>query len=651
MEKMNGTSMNLELENIEKIGEIFPNVVTEGKVDFDILRTMLGEEVDTSKEKYQFTWNGKTESIKIAQAPSSATLRPCRERSKDWDTTENMYIEGDNLETLKQLQKTFFGKIKLIYIDPPYNTGNDFVYKDDFKDTIENYKEQTNQKYSSNAETSGRYHSDWLNMMYPRLILARNLLTVDGMIFISINDKELHNLKKMCEDIFGANNEVATLIWDKNHSAQAGIYKVYHEYVLVYARDASKISKSKALNSDVFEAGAMKKVSGRHPASEFTFPAGTRFDAPDGTIIEGEYGETEKVIITKGRLIAENGVLKENVTLKAGFTQANQMRQFFYGDRDSLTDTQGQKIVEFYFNATGKIKVVKERGVETPQTTCKFGTQGAASTALAELFGLDETPFSSPKPVQMIKDFIGRFTNEQDIIIDFFSGSATTAHAVMELCMEKEEKRKYILIQLPEDLVKAREVAQKDAVRPIETAIGYLKAKKMELNLCSIGEERIRRAGEAIKKEWQQQKEKKGLLPGEAFPIDIGFKVFKLDSTNINPWDNTKELDEQTLFDTATIFKPDRSKEDILYEIMLKYGVFDQSTSEVDVNGKTMYRVGRRHMIVCLEDNIDDEDIIEICTLEPRVVVFKEDGFKDDNAKINAEYNLKKAGVEDVKCI
>ena len=652
MEKMNGSSMNIEENNIDLISELFPSVVTEGKIDFDELRLLLGSDIDDSKEKYQFSWNGKAKSIKVAQTPTSATLRPCKEKSKNWNETENLYIEGDNLEVLKLLQKTYYGLIKLIYIDPPYNTGNDFVYKDDFKDSVENYKLQTQQVSSSNPETSGRYHSDWLNMMYPRLLLARNLLASDGLIFISINDKEVHNLKKICDEVFGNNNEIATLIWDKNHSAQAGIYKVYHEYILVYARDISKVGKSSALNDELFEAGAMKKVSGRHPASEFTFPAGTRFDAPDGTVIEGEYGGTEKVIVTKGKLIAENGRLKEDVTLKAGFTNANQMKQYFYGDKDSLVDSQGQKIVEFYLTSTGKVKIVKQRGVETPQTTCKFGTQGAASTALAELFDLKESPFSSPKPVSMIKDFIARFTDTDDIILDFFSGSATTAHAVMEFCAENNTTRRYILVQLPENLVEARKGAQKDAVRTLDVAIEYLSSLNKELTICSLGQERIVRAGEYIKENWKRANDIAPLLHQDGqYLVDDGFKVFSLDSTNINPWDNTNEYDENTIYNSASVFKLDRSKEDILYEIMLKYGVFDQPVFEVIVNGRNLYRVGQRHMIVCLEDNINSSDIAEICKLSPRIVVFKEDGFKDDNAKINAEYNLKNAGVEDVKCI
>ena len=238
MDKLNGMSLNLEKQNIDKIKELFPEAVEEGKINFDMLKVMLGDEVDESKEKYQFTWNGKSKSIKLAQTPSSATLRPCKEKSKNWDTTENLYIEGDNLEVLKQLQKTYYGKIKMIYIDPPYNTGNDFVYNDSFSNSIENYKKQTSQVSSSNPETNGRFHTDWLNMMYPRLILAKNLLKDDGVIFISIDDREQDNLKKCCNEIFGEVNFVAQIIWERAYSP-VNLMKHFsnsHDYILCYAK-------------------------------------------------------------------------------------------------------------------------------------------------------------------------------------------------------------------------------------------------------------------------------------------------------------------------------------------------------------------------------------------------------------------------------
>ena len=248
MDKIEGLSLNLEKQNIDKLKELFPEAVEEGKVNFDILRAMLGDEVDDSREKYQFTWNGKAKSIKLAQTPSSATLRPCKEKSKNWDTTENLYIEGDNLEVLKQLQKTYYGKIKMIYIDPPYNTGNDFVYHDDFKNSLDNYKEQTNQTSSSNPESNGRFHTDWLNMMYPRLILAKNLLREDGVIFISIDDNEQDNLKKMMDEIYGESNFITTFIWEKrlNRENRKEV-SVRHEYVICYCKNKTLSKRNLAL--------------------------------------------------------------------------------------------------------------------------------------------------------------------------------------------------------------------------------------------------------------------------------------------------------------------------------------------------------------------------------------------------------------------
>lgn len=242
MDRIDSLSLNLEKNNIDKIKQLFPEAVEEGKINFEMLRAMLGDDVDDSKEKYQFTWNGKAKSIKLAQTPSSATLRPCKEKSKNWDTTENLYVEGDNLEVLKQLQKTYYGKIKMIYIDPPYNTGNDFVYHDDFKNSIENYKEQTNQTISSNPESNGRFHTDWLNMMYPRLILAKNLLNEKGIIFISIDDNEYSKLKQVCDEIFGETNHISTFIWNTDgHTDNQFLIKINHEYILCYAKNIKNV--------------------------------------------------------------------------------------------------------------------------------------------------------------------------------------------------------------------------------------------------------------------------------------------------------------------------------------------------------------------------------------------------------------------------
>lgn len=602
MEKMDGMSMDLTKENIEKIKELFPNAVTEGKIDFDALRNILGEEVDNSKEKYQFTWSGKSESIRLSQSPSATTLRPVVDKSDMWDDTKNLYIEGDNLEVLKQLQKTFFSRIKMIYIDPPYNTGKDFVYKDNFVDSIQNYEEQTNQGMKSNPETSGRFHTDWLNMLYPRLILARNLLTEDGAIFVSIDDNEQTNMKKMLEDIFGEPNKVAEFVVIRAEGG--GLAKQVikgHDYLFVYAKDISRfrpLGRPKDIRGKIIEKDGEKYwIQEDWLRKEF-----------------GKYGNChyEEILEFKG----QEKLDEINMGLKNG--------QYVLIPKDN-----GMNIV-------GRLRNIREDSSKFYTVLKHLSAKGIED--LKEL-GMDKY-FDYPKPVSLLKEIISGITmfsnDKEDIVLDFFSGSATTAQAVMELNAEDNGNRRFIMVQLPEMIEEGTD-AYKDGFR----------------NICDIGEERIRRAAKKVESDWDNKNLEEGLLAdsNENFAIDTGFKVFRLDSTNINPWDNTKEHDEQTIFDTLSIFKLDRGKEDILYEIMLKYGIFDQPATEVDVNGKTMYRVGQRHMIVCLEDNIDDKDIEEIGKLEPRVVVFKEDGFKDDNAKINAEYNLKKAGVEDVKAI
>lgn len=436
MDKLRMKTHDASEDNVAKIAALFPQCVTEriGKdgtaelaIDFDKLRDELSKDLlDGAEERYQFTWPDKRAASRLANEATDKTLRPDLDASVDFWNTKNLYIEGDNLDVLKVLRENYLGAIKMIYIDPPYNRGSDLIYEDEYNIERSEYLNNSGQKDEDgnilvrNLETNGRFHTDWLNMIYPRLKVSRDLLTDDGIIFISINDAEYNSLHKICNEIFGERNYLATLIWDRNHSAQSGIFKVYHEYVLVFAKDADFIHTPKSLNSDSFEAGAMKKESGRHALQDFTFPAGTRFDAPDGTELSGTWGDVEKVSLISGRMIAKNRQLVEAVTLRAGFTQRDQMQQFFYGDKESLVDSRGQKVTDFYFTASGKIKVVKERGVEAPATTLKYGAQGPTSVELAHLFNLEEPPFDAPKPIKMIYDFIYRFSNDNDIILDFF---------------------------------------------------------------------------------------------------------------------------------------------------------------------------------------------------------------------------------------
>ncbi|WP_286154553.1 site-specific DNA-methyltransferase [Thomasclavelia cocleata] len=641
MEKIDNKSLDIKKCNIEKLKELFPNVVTEGKINFDVLRTILGDEVDDSNEKYQFTWKGKNKAIKIAQTPSSTTFRPDKESSKYWDTTENLYIEGDNLEVLKQLQKTYFGKVKMIYIDPPYNTGSDFIYKDDFKDSIENYKNQTKQFMSSNPETNGRYHTDWLNMMYPRLLLSKNLLMKNGVIFISINDKEQSNLKKICDEIFGENSFITTIHVElsttqgmKIKAAQNGNIVKNAEYILVYSKDGHKNIVSHLLYDS-------------RPDYDEHY---NKIIINDKLILLKDYvkSKIEKEFLNESldglykkskifKKIIENNlnviVADDKVTgLNIEDFECGKIYSIERNDKKYLIINNGKKLRQL-------LRLSESYG-KCDDFKASFGLRKIRGDWWKEFY-LDMGNVSKEgnmvfsngkKPVRLIKQIIQMCTDENDIVLDFFSGSSTTAHAVIQLNKEDNKNRKFIMVQLPE----------------------LCDGKSSEYkNICEIGKERIRYVGDEIKQEWLKENKGEGLFADEQkeFPFDIGFKVFKLDSTNIRPWDNENEMDEDTLFDSVDIFKEGRSKEDILYEIMLKYGIFDMPANEIDVNGKTMYRVGKRYMIVCLEDDITNEDIQAIANLSPKTVVFKESGFNNDNDKINAVYNLEKAGVEDIKCI
>ena len=637
-------------DNVKKLAQVFPSVVKDGEVDFEALKEELGNFEEIGSEKYEFTWVGKQDAKKLVQEDViGRTLKFIPEDSKDVDTTENLYIEGDNLEVLKLLRQNYYGSIKMIYIDPPYNTGSDFIYNDKFDISEKIYEEESGvigdqgERLIRNLDTSGRYHSKWCSMMLMRLKIARDILSDDGIIFISINEKEINTLKNICTEVFGDKNFLATLIWDKNHSAQAGIFKVYHEYVIVFCKNIDNIGLPRALNNDLFEAGAMKKVSGRHPASEFTFPAGTRFDAKDGTELKGQYGGTEKVWVVNGRMIAQNGKLVEDVTLKAGFTQAEQMKQYFYGDKNKLVDTKGQKIKEFYFNSTGKIKVIKERSVEATQTTCRYGTQAAASEELERLLELTECPFSSPKPIDMIKDFIVKFVNDGDIVMDFFSGSATTAHAVFKANIEAKVKDiKFILVQIEENLDKSLETAKKDAVRTLEVGIDFLDKINKPHTICEIGKERIRRAGEKIKQEY----------PGVA--IDTGFKVFKIDNTNIK-WNSLLDIGQidmdqmETSSDTVD-FMPETKDIDVVYELMLRQKNVPLSSKVEKIFGGGYSRtyLYADSYLVCLETKITEELIDKLARINPLPIkfIFRDSAFQDDIALKDETFRRLKALIE-----
>lgn len=479
-------------------------------------------------------------------------------------------------------------------------------------------------------------------MIYPRLKLGRNLLTDDGLIFVSISDDEVSNLLKVMDELFGETNHLATLIWDKNHSAQAGNFKIYHEYVIVYAKNINEIDHANSENNELFIAGAMKKASGRHSITEFTFPKGTRFDAPDGKEIIGKTDGVESLEVVSGKLKAENGKTTEDVTIRAAFTQINQMQQYFYGERESLVDTKGQNIVEFYLNSAGKVKVVKRRSAESPQTTQRWGSQGSVSRKLAELFEVPDSPFDSPKPVGMMKTFIDWYTEDEDIIMDFFSGSGSTAESVMETTASGR-KRKYILISLPENLDDALIIAKKDSVKTLETAIGILDKLNKPHVLTEIAEERIRLAGEKISHTKEVNKD----------TFDPGFKVFELEKSNLKKW-NTEPEDLVTILGSIQDnLEPGSTEDDLVYEIMLKQGL--ELTLPIEkfiVGDANIYKIAFGSLIIVLGENITSDaakkivEFIKDEELENVSVVLQDTGFVNDSEKLNSIETLNDGGVD-----
>ncbi|MDB9993438.1 site-specific DNA-methyltransferase [Flavobacteriaceae bacterium] len=623
-------SADLVNDNIDKLKMLFPEIVTEGKIDFKVLQQVLGEELEEEEEYYRFTWAGKYQARREAHKPSTGTLRPAKEESLDWDTTENMYIEGDNLEVLKLMQKSYAGKIKMIYIDPPYNTGKDFVYKDNYKDNLKNYQEVTGQidseghKTSTNSDSDGRYHSNWLNMMYPRLRLARNLLKDDGVIYISIDNHEIENLKKLCSEVFGESNFIAEFIW-KNGRTSASIYTNEHEYILCYGKNPENLKMIEYSGNDsLISDRAIKKVGFKNPASEIRFKKGIRFEGGDNKFPE-IFGDSEKVEITEGELKCKDGKLANDVTIKAGWVMRDMIEKWISGKE--VLDTKGQKITEFFFKENGVLQYIKERGTIHPKTIIENISTKRGSNEVLKLFG--SKVFDYPKPVELIK-FLLQITSKDDLILDFFSGSASSSHGVLQLNAEDGGSRSFIQVQLPETTSFESEAFN----------AGYK-------TISEIGKERIRRVIKKIKEE-NPEKSKK---------MDLGFKVFKLDSSNIKSWDGNPENLNESLFDAVGNIKPDRSEEDVLYEILLKYGLdLTLPIEEKIIEGKKVFNVGLGSLFICLSDNITAKvaegigQWKEACSPEICRVIFKDNGFTDVE-KTNSVQILKRYGIKEIKSI
>lgn len=641
MKKLNGESMDITAENIKAMEQFFPEAFEEGKIDFDVLRQLLGDFVDDAQEKYSFKWNGKGKALRLSQTPSMGTLRPCREESKDWDNTENLYIEGDNLEVLKLLQKSYYGKVKMIYIDPPYNTGNDFVYKDNFRDNIQNYREITGQvdgegnKNSTNTEASGRFHTDWLNMMYPRLRLARNLLSDDGVIFISIDDNEQGNLKKICDEVFGEDSFVNNFAWVCNITGRQiagyGAAKTW-ESILVYAKNVKNF-ESLIANIDFvkkylpdaykgFNRDIRKDDIGEFAIGDTLYNHNRKFNE-----------ETRPNLVFS---IFYNPVTDEIITGDIG----NQIEGFI----ELLPHKNGDGVHKYHAWRWSKEKVAKESYNLIVLQTSNGGHEiytrirDFATTLLKDIItnisnGDSELQtifdnkkfFDYPKSTLLLKLLINSMECKDMTVLDFFSGSATTAHAVMQLNAEDGGKRRFIMVQLPE--------------ATDEKSDAYKSGYK---NICEIGKERIRRAGDKIKTE----------VGDKAKDLDIGFKVFKLDSSNLQKWNPQPENIVENIQLFADNFLPDRSEQDVLYEIILKMGLdLSCPIEEVETVGENIYIIGDGALMICLGEDITTAVADQMVKLHQEYdselwqVVFRDTGFASDMDKTNIKEILKSAGL------
>ena len=606
IEKMNLESKDLVAERIEQLKSLFPEISTEGSIDFDKLRLILGDEIETEQERYAFTWPGKAAAIRQSQTVSTAALRPRVDKSRGRDgkdgsfDSDNIYIEGDNLEVLKLLQRGYHGKIKMIYIDPPYNTGHDFVYKDKFGDTIANYKEQAGLAGQSNADTSGRYHSDWCSMMYPRLRLARELLTDDGVIFISIDDNESRNLRILCDEVFGEANFVAQLIWERAYAPKndARYVSNSHDYILVYAKSITDFT------------------IGRLPR---TAEANARYKNPDndsrgvwkpGDLSVKTYSAANDYPITtpSGRVVEPPAGRCWSLSRNA-FRERLQDNRIWFGPEGDSVPCVKRFLTELKFDGMAPTSILFYKDVGHSQEGAK---------EVVSLFD-GKGYFDGPKPIKLLKRLITLANlRDGDVILDFFSGSASTAHALLQHEIENNTPYRFILVQLPEPTDPERD-AFKD---------GYA-------TICDIGEERIRRAGDKIKAEFEQENSQLKLDEEPKTLPDIGFRVFSLDESGIE-----KPEPGQLMLD---VVKPDRSELDIVFEMMLKWGLeLTHPVEKTQAAGYPIWSVACDELICCMSPGLTSEAVEAIAAMEPRRVLIL-DSILSDTLKLNTIQTFKHA--------
>lgn len=597
-ERFDPTSHSMTDDLKTNLKALVPEAFTEEAIDFDRLKTLLGETVDGGQERYSFTWPGKTQSIRAAQTPSIGTLVPDKEASEDWDNTENLYLEGDNLEILKLLQKSYTGKVKMIYIDPPYNTGKDFVYPDNYGEGLKTYLEYTGQvdgegkKITTNTETDGRYHSKWLNMMYPRLMLARNLLEEDGVIFISIDDHEQANLKKICDEVFGADNLIIQICHKSRASVSNDkIISPNHNFILLYAKNLETVFKNRASFGIAPDLDGFNEVDerGQFKLVPVDGPGGAKKGNPHYTF--------------------------QGITGYWRFSQQKMQEKFEQG----LVVVRGNGLLQKYY-----LKDAQEtRKTITSWWDQKFYTS-TATKRLSDLMGGNY--FDTPKPVELIKFMLEASSRENgDVILDFFSGSGTSAHAVMEQNAEDGGNRKFILTQLQEPVPEDSEAKK----------AGYQ-------NIAELGRERIKRAGAKINEEFADK------LAERDTPLDIGFRTYRLTESTFNTWDATSEDDLQgKLLNAKSLIKAEASEEDVLAELILKSGFgLSERVATTEIEGVMLYCVAENDLVIVLKGNLRESAVRIIAELAPKRFIAREDAFPDDASLTNAAQIMKDKGID-----
>lgn len=660
MNHMKFESPDMTAQNIDRIAALFPNCITEmldeehstpekkvykRAVNFELLKQMLSPDVVDGDEAYEFTWVGKKAAIVEANKPIRKTLRPCVAESKDWDTTENLYIEGDNLEVLKLLQESYLGKVKMIYIDPPYNTGNDFLYRDDFAMSSDEYSEESGatddagNRMFKNTDTNGRFHSDWCSMIYSRLLLSRNLLTSDGVIFISIDENEVNTLKAICDEVFGASNFIAELIWSAGRKNDSKYISVSHEYILCYFKDALWVKEHKILwrekkqgLSDIYaEYEHLKQIYGNdcgliekelrkwykaladgHPAKDHShynkvdergifFASDISWPGGGGPKYEVLHPTTHKPV-----RIPSRGWITNKETMQRWIEEG----RVNFGADESFVPTIKSYLEEHEYGVPYSVFYQDGR---------------AASKRLAALMG--DKVFENPKDeeiIQRIIQFCG--TDDGDIILDFFSGSATTAHAMFLADAEQNKHRKFILVQLPETIDPQKEASEK-AKKVAQNAVNLLDTIGVPHNICEIGKERIRRAGDKIKSE----------SPMTTQDLDIGFRVLKLDDTNMNDvYYAPDDYDQGMLAGLESNIKDDRTDLDLLFGCLIDWGLpLSLPYKSEQIDGCTVHTYNDGDLIACFDANIPESVVKEIAQRKPLRAVFRDSGFASSPEKIN----------------